>query len=135
MYRILLQTLEGRDFLGIFNADGITITDNASNTAHNLWVTNTVVRNLRTGIALRRKNLLTQYVDTLLKAEVHRESTGLRMRFAEDSFPSGHHRTKECKVYLKSGVCIYEGDRRPFPASALSVSTLEMTVFIEDRTS
>jgi hypothetical protein len=57
MYRILLQTLDGRVFLGIFNADGITITDNASSTAHNLCVTNTVVRNLRTGIALRRRNL------------------------------------------------------------------------------
>jgi len=57
MCKILLQTLEGRDFLGIFNADGITITDIASSTVHNLWVTNTVVRNLRTGIALRRRNL------------------------------------------------------------------------------
>jgi len=39
MYRILLQTLKGRDFLGILRTDGIAITDNASSTSHNLWVT------------------------------------------------------------------------------------------------
>jgi len=57
VYRILLQTLKGSDILGMFNTDGIAITDNASSTAHYLWVTNTVVGNLRTGISLRRRNL------------------------------------------------------------------------------
>jgi len=59
MYRILLHTLKGRDFLGKFNTDGTAITDNASSivVAHNLWLTNTVVRNLRAGIAVGRRNV------------------------------------------------------------------------------